>query len=129
MKLLIGLLLIIVCSSYDWNEVTHFKYFGSINPKEKSGAKYVLGDLNKLVPLLNKAKSSEAYFPKGAQRYAKIKFKSKYEIVIQLLAGRPVIFRVVKRSLLIDKWYELDSKSTLEWEKIMNELHEKLQKS
>lgn len=113
---------------YDWTKIKEFKFYGFENPNDVKNASYILADTDKIKSILLNVKRSEGFLPKGATRFATITFDNKKQITIQLISGRHLPFRVIKKNLLTDKWFDFDDKSAASWTNYINELIVQMEK-
>lgn len=112
---------------YNWQKIKEFKFHGFEDPSKKEDGEFIIADITKIKNLFLKVKRTKAYFPKGANRFATIIFKDNTKIVIQIIAGSDLIFRVIKNDLFTDDWYNLNEKNNIGVD-YLEELTEKLQK-
>lgn len=112
---------------YNWQKIKEFKFHGFEDPSKNENEEFIIADIEKIKNLFLHVKGTKAYFPKGANRFATITFEDNTKIVIQIIAGGDLIFRVIKNDLLNDDWYNLNEKNSI-GVKYLEELTEKLQK-
>jgi hypothetical protein len=113
---------------YDWGSIKEFKFYGFVDPTENNKAKFILADTDKIKKIFSKLKQSDGFLPKGASRFATIKFDNNKKITIQIIAGGHLPFRVIKKDLFTDHWFDLEDSLAIEWTNYINELTEKMGK-
>jgi hypothetical protein len=112
----------------DWSTINEFKYYGFTNPTEnKKFEKFILADIVKIKKLFVHLKKSNGYIPKGASRYAKISFDNNNVIIIQIIAGGQLPFRIINKDIFKDNWFELDEIYGQEWKNYIDNLTIKLE--
>jgi len=111
---------------YDWTKIKEFKFYGYKNPSVNKDAKYILADTDKIKKIFMNLKKSEGFLPKGGSRFAIIIFDNNKEISIQIIGGGP--FRVIKKDIFLDKWFDFDDNSATEWTTYIKELTDKVEK-
>ena len=115
-------------TKYDWTKIKEFKFYGFINPADKKDAKYILADTDTIEKIFSNLKKSDGFIPKGASRFATITFDSKKKITIQIIAGGHLPFRVIKKDILSDDWFDFDDSRATEWTTYISELTDKIEK-
>jgi len=115
-------------NGYDWTKIKEFKFYGFENPNGKKDAKYILADADKIKSILINSKKSDGFLPKGASRFATITFDNKKKITIQIIAGGHLPFRVIKKELFTDPWFDFEKTKAAEWTNYISELTEKIKK-
>ena len=113
----------------NWSKIKEFRFYGFVNPTDNQNVdKFVIADLDTIKKLFTNLRKSKGYLPKGASRYAKITFDNDSEILIQIIAGGQLPFRVINKDSFTDNWYELDEISGKEWTNYIDSLTTKLEK-
>lgn len=128
LSVLTGFQKIHTSTKYDWTKIKEFKFYGYINPDEKKDAQYILADTDKIKKIFSQLKSSEGFLPKGAERFATISFENKKKITIQVIAGGHLQFRIIKKKLFTDDWFEISENNLIEWTDYLNVLTTKIEK-
>lgn len=113
-------------NKYDWTSIKEFKFYGFVNPKDSITSKYVIADIDKIKKIFSGSKKSNGFLPKGASRFATITFENKKTITIQIIPGGHSPFRVIKKDILKDDWYDFDDNSATEWTNYLGNLADKL---
>jgi hypothetical protein len=115
-------------NEFDWSNINEFKFYGFVDPTKIKKTKFVMADTEKIKSIFSNLKQSDVFLPKGASRFATIKFKNKNKMLIQIISGGCSSFRVVKKDIFADSWFAFDSGKTTEWLEYINELTEKIEK-
>ena len=107
-------------TGYDWTKIKEFKFYGYNDPSLTKDAKYILADTDKIKKIFLNLKKSDGFLPKGGNRFAKIIFDNKKEISIQIIGGGP--FRVIKKDIFSDKWFDFENNTRIEWSAYIKDL-------
>ena len=113
----------------DWTKIKEFKFYGFDSPTENKDAKYVLADTDKIKKIFSNLVKSDGFLPKGASRFATITFEDNEKITIEIIAGGHLPFRVIKKDIWTDNWFDFpDNNTATEWTTYITELTDKLEK-
>ena len=116
-------------TKYDWTKIKKFKFYGFVNATDKKSTdKYVLADTDKIKKIFSNLKKSDGFMPKGASRFATITFDNKKKITIQIIAGGHLPFRIIKKDLFTDDWFDFEDSTSREWTTYINDLTDRIEK-
>ncbi len=113
---------------YNWAKMKEFRFYGFVNPNDEKDAKYILADVDKIKSIFSNLKKSDGFLPKGASRFATITFDNKKKITIQIITGGHLPFRIIKKDIWADRWFDFDDNTAADWTNYIRELTEKMGK-